>query len=233
MEYTQDPSAAYIELGQRLREELSPTPSAPPLTTSDSSGGGYPIAHATRLQSINQMISELEKEKSEREALVKRYKKLKGASHLVDHTCTTLAVGSTAAGLAVLATIVGTPIALAIQSTGLAFGCGTLFAKYVFRKMTLKIKKHAKIIEICQSTLQDVRSEVSRALSDGHVSDEQYRICLDLRQKYDRMKKRIQTHAEAKMTDLEQQNEWIQLGRKQAFKDLEKSLLKRTFSRRS
>lgn len=232
MEYSREMQAEnYIELGQRLREELSPTPSAPPPSPSDS--GGYPIAHATRLHSINQMISELEKEKSEREALVKRYKKFRSAAHVVDHSCTGLAVGATAAGLAVLTTIVGTPIAVAIQSTGLAFGCGTLFAKYVFRKTSVKIKKHAKIVEICQSTLQDVRAETSKALSNGHVSDEQYRLCLDLHRKYERMKKRVQTRAEAKISDLEQQNAWMEQGRKDAIREIEKSLFKRTFSRRS
>ncbi len=228
MEYSHEMQAEnYIELGQRLREA---TPSAPPPSPTP---GSYPIAHATRLHSINQMISELEKEKTEREALVKRYKKFMSAAHVVDHSCTTLAVGATAAGLAVLTTIVGTPIAVAIQSTGLAFGCGTLLAKYVFRKTSVKNKKHAKIVELCQSTLQDIRAETSKALSNGHVSDEQYRLCLDLHRKYEQMKKRVQTRAEAKISDLEQQNAWMEQGRKDAIKEIEKSLFKRTFSRRS
>ncbi len=218
----------YIELGQRLREV---TPSAPPPSPSDS--GGYPIAHTTRLHNINHMIYELEKEKTEREALVNRYKKIRSSAHVVDHSCTTLAVGATAAGLAVLTTIVGAPIAVAIQSTGLAFGCGTILAKYVSRKSSIKFKKHAKIVELCQSTLQDIRAETSKALSNGHVSDEQYKLCLDLQRKYEQMKKRVQTSAEVKISDLEQQNAWIEQGRKDAIKEIEKSLFKRTFSRRS
>ncbi len=229
MEYSHEMQAEnYIELGQRLREA---TPSAPPPSPSDS--GGYPIAHATRLHSINQMISELEKEKTEREALVKKYKKFRRGAHIADHTCTALAVGSTAAGLAVLSTIVGAPIAVGIQSVGLGFGCGTILMKYVWNRFSLKIKKHQKIIEVCQTTIQDIRTATSKALSSGHVSDSKYREIMELRQKFDRMKRSIQQEIGAKISDLEQQNAWMEQGRKDAIKEIEKSLFKRTFSRRS
>lgn len=235
MEYPHEMQAEnYIELGQRLREELSPTPSAPPPSPSDSDdSGGYPLAHSTRLRSINKMISELEDQRSKREALVNRYKKLRRGAQIVDHTCTGLAVGSTAAGIAVLTTIVGAPIAIGIQSAGLGFGCGTLITKYMWRKVNLKIKKHQKILEVCQSTLQDIRAATSTALSNNHISDVQYREVIDLHRKFDQLKRGIQREVGAKISDLKQQNIWMEQGRKDAIKQLEKSLFQRTFSRRS
>lgn len=223
-------------MGQRLREAM---PSAPPPSPS-SDGGSSALsahpneqAHSTRLQSINQTISELEKCMEERERLVKRYKKFRSGAHVVDYTCTTLAVGSTATGLVALTTIVGAPIAVGLQSAGLCFGCGTILAKFVWKRLSLKVKKHQKIMEVCQSTIQDIRTATSKALSSGHITDLQYREIIKLRQKFDRLKRSIQREIGAKISDLEQQNIWMEQGRKDAIKELEKSLFQRTFSRRS
>lgn len=238
MEYTPRLSTdrEYIEMGRSLREAMA-EPSAPPPSPSEGGASIYPPneqAHSTRLRSINQMISELETIMEERERLVKRYKKFRSGVHVVDHTCTALAVGSTAAGLAVLTTIVGAPIAVGIQSVGLGFGCGTILAKYVWNRLSLKIKKHQKIVEVCQSTIQDIRAATSKALSSGHITDSQYREVIELRRKFDQMKKIIQQEAGAKMSELEKQNAWMEQGRKEVLKDIQKSsLFQRTFSRRS
>lgn len=227
MEFKPTSAEDYIEMGARLR-----TPSAPPLdgesiASSDSLSFGDSNAHSYRLQSINQMLSDLESIKDERERLVKKYKKYRCTVHNIDVACAGLAVASTAAGLAVLSTIVGAPIAIGVQSVGLGFGAASVLSKYAGRRLGLKLKKHQKILELCQNTILGVQAATSHAISNGHVSEDQYKDVLGLRQKFDRMKRQISHVVSVELNELEQRNVWMEQGHKEALEQLQKNILTR------
>lgn len=189
MEYRPKSSEEYIEMGERMRKAGLQTPSASPpefdqysdvsLESGPRSPSGSvssdsnrdPHAHSYRLQTINQIINELESVRESREKLIKTYKKQRKAIHIADITSCALTIGSTPASVACLSSVVATSIGIGTQSVGLVFGFASILSKYATRRVNLKLKKHEKILELCQDAICSIRSSTSHALRDGHITE--------------------------------------------------------------
>ena len=120
-----------------VKENLYPRlPTAPPI---DDQGQGY------RLQKINEIQAFLVKEVMTREASSKKYFR---AARIVDNVDTVLiaiTLGGGAGGVALLTTIVATPIVVAIEGVSLFTGLLSIIGKYGIKKGTSKAEKHEKI----------------------------------------------------------------------------------------
>ena len=120
-----------------VKENLYPRlPTAPPI---DDQGQGY------RLKKINEIQAFLVKEVTTREALSKKYFR---AARIVDNVDTVLiaiTLGGGAGGVALLTTIVVTPIVVAIEGVSLFTGLLSIIGKYGIKKATSKAEKHEKI----------------------------------------------------------------------------------------
>ena len=151
-----------MEVKENLYSRL---PTAPPI---DGQGQGY------QLQKINEIQAFLQKEVTTREALSKKYFRVARIVDNVDKVLIAITLGAGAGGVALLTTIVVTPIVVAIEGVSLFTGLLSIICKYGVKKTTSKAEKHEKIKMIASTKLNTIASHISKALSDNKVTDEEF-----------------------------------------------------------
>ena len=65
--------------------------------------------------------------------------------------------------------------------------------KLINRKLKIKITKHANIKQLADAKLTSVLDIISKAIKDNMISDEEFRLVTYEMNKYNTMKKNIQT----------------------------------------
>ena len=159
-------------------------PSAPPLYPS-LNGGDY------RLKKISDCQKELENEISHYRRISKKYKRAKTIINAFAATTGTLTVLLSSAGLAKSVTgigaIAGAPIAgiaavMGITSTTASFGSG---------RLNRKVTKHEKNISLAESQHLSVSRLVSKAMTDGVVSDAEFHLILREIENYNSLKSQL------------------------------------------
>ena len=96
-------------------------PTAPPI---EDQGQGY------RLQKINEIQAFLEKEVATREALSKKYFRAARIVDNVDTVLITITLGGGAEDIALLSTVVATPIVIPLEGMALFTGLLSIIGKY-------------------------------------------------------------------------------------------------------
>ena len=92
-------------------------------------------------------------------------------------------LGITAIGLGIprvclLSTIVAAPAVIGIEAISIVMGLLRDVGNHAITNMSLKIEKHEKIAILGVSPLNTTSSLISKALSDGSISDEEYSLIL-------------------------------------------------------
>ena len=86
--------------------------------------------------------------------------------------------------------------------------------------VSVKAKKHDEVRVLAESKLSTIADRVSKALTDGTISDEEFRLVVEETQKYAHMKAEIRAGAKkayaAVVLDEEANNALIQQGRDEA-----------------
>ena len=187
-----------------VKENLYPRlPTTPPI---DDQGQGY------RLQKINEIQTFLEKEVTTREALSKKYFRASRIVDNMDMVLIAITLRGGAGGIALLTTIVATPIVVAIEGLSLFTGLLSIIGKYGIKKTTSKAKKHEKIKMITSTKLNTIASHISKPLSNNKVTDEGFRLILE---KYKVMKEEVRTKTKKKIVT-EMEESLIETGRQEA-----------------
>ena len=186
------------------------TPSAPPTGTPPlypelsagpavadvpSQHGNTPLDQYFRLQEISQLRKHLEDERDKRSQLYKKYRSRINAVDAVDTVLISASVGMGIGGVGLLSTIIAAPVVLGLEIA--ALGCGLLgvAGKFISRRLLVKVKKHDEIRVLAESKLNNIADHVSKALADGQISDEEFRLIIDEAQKYTQMKAEIRAGA--------------------------------------
>ena len=129
----------------------------------------------------------------------------------------TVGMGMGIGGVGLLSTIIAAPVVLGLEIAALACGVLGLTGKFVGHRLTVKAKKHDEIRVLATAKLNTIADHVSRALMDGQISDEEFRLILDEESKYDQMKAEIRAGAQkahaAVTLDEETKNSLIRQGR--------------------
>ena len=113
------------------------------------------------------------------------------------------------------------PMLFPIQIAAITIGGIGIGLKVVRRFLQKKIKKHDSIKHIAQSKLNSVQDLVSRALQDGHISEDEFKgICQELG-KYRDMKRDLK-RAPDKPATLQNDDE----GLKKQLEDIRKLISK-------
>ena len=96
-----------------------------------------------------------------------------------------------ATGVGLLTTIIAAPVAIGLQAGAIA--CGLLGAggRFICRKLEAKARKHDQIRVLAVSKLNSIADRISTALTDGKISEEEFRLILSEVDKYDQMKAEI------------------------------------------
>ena len=195
------------------------------VSTSATSGGNVNVASQQqdqyfRLQEISRLRKHLEDEKDKRSQLYKKYRRGINAVDAVDTALISASMGMGIGGVGLLTTVIAAPVVLGLEIA--ALGCGLLgvAGKFIGRRLSVKAKKHDEVRVLAESKLNTIADHVSRALTDGQISDEQFRLIIDEAQKYTQMKAEIRTGAQkahaAVTLDEETKNSLIQQGRDEA-----------------
>ena len=156
-------------------------PSAPPmypdLPINDRDDG-----QTYRLQRIREIETEFRRDIETRKSLYKKYKRILNTTDGVDVTLISGGVVMSSVGFAV-------PMLFPIQIAAITIGGIGLGLKVVRRYLQKKIKKHDSIKHIAQSKLNSVQDLVSRALQDGHISEDEFKTISQELDKYRNMKR--------------------------------------------
>ena len=173
-----------------------------------------------RLQEISRLRNHLEDEKDKRSQLYKKYRRGINAVDAADTALISASMGMGIGGVGLLTTVIAAPVVLGLEIA--ALGCGLLgvAGKFIGRRLSVKANKHDEVRMLAESKLNTIADHVSRALTDGQISDEEFRLIIDEAQKYTQMKAEIRTGAQkahaAVTLDEETKNSLIQQGRDEA-----------------
>lgn len=179
----------------------------PELSTED--GQNY------RLQKISEIENTLIKERDNRQSLYKKYKRGINITDGVDTGLISTSVIFAGVGLAV-------PIMFPLEIAAVV--CGSLGAcvKLVRRRITSKARKHYEIKTMAESKLNSIKDLISKALTDGEISENEFKLVLDELEKYNKMKDSIRS----KQTGLSEtdRRKLIEEGKAQAMSELKKKI---------
>ena len=168
-----------------------------------------------RLQKIIDIEKTLMNERDVRKTLYKKYKRAINVSEGVDTAFMASSVIIAGIGLSI-------PILLPLEIA--AFACGTLgmCVRLTSRGLKSKAKKHYEIKTIADSKLNTIKDFISNALSDGQISDNEFKLVLDELEKYNKLKESIRS----KQIGLSEtdRNKLIQEGKAQAMSEMKKKI---------
>ena len=181
-------------------------PTAPPI---EDQGQGY------RLQKINEIQAFLEKEVETRESLSIKYFRVANIIDNVDTTLIALTLGAGEGGIALLSTVVASPIVIPLAGMALFTGFLCIIGKYNVKKFTSKAEKHEKIKTLASAKLDTIASHVSKALSDNKVIDEEFQLILEELEKYKVMNEEVRSKTKKKIAT-ETEETLIERGRQEA-----------------
>src|ERR1043165_2151719 len=150
-------------------------------------------AQAYRLGKITEIQAQLERERDNRAALNVKYRRGVWFINVVDGISALVVLGTTASAIAVMCTIVATPIAMVLQGLGIGAGGLGAIGRIIGRKLTTKAEKHEKIKTLADTKLNTISEYISKALEDDSISDDEYCLVLHEFEKYKEMKEEIRT----------------------------------------
>ena len=114
-----------------------------------------------------------------------------------------------------LATGVGSPIALGLGISGAATGAISLLGNIAVKKTTIKAEKHLKIKVAASAKLDTIASHISKAMMDNYISDDEFKLIMEELNKYKAMKEEIRSNTKKKLKT-EEEESLIERGRQEA-----------------
>ena len=168
-----------------------------------------------RLQKISEIEKTLINERDARKALYKKYKRGINITDGVDTGLISTSVILAGVGLAV-------PIMLPLEIGAVVCGSLGVCVKLIRRRLTSKAQKHYEIKTIADSKLNSIKDLISKALTDGQISENEFKLVLDELDKYNKLKDNIHS----KQTGLSEtdKKKLIQEGKAQAKIEMKKKI---------
>ena len=120
----------------------------------------------------------------EREKLAKKVRRIGNSILIVDTglIITTVITGSTS--IAAFASGVAIPVGIALTGTSLLLSIATTVTQKSLSAMNVKQKKHEEIRLLAQTKLESIQDIISKALTDGRVSDLEFERILSELERY-------------------------------------------------
>jgi hypothetical protein len=88
-------------------------------------------------------------------------------------------MGMGVGGVSLLSTIIATPVVLGLEIGALVCGLLGVGGKFISRRLAVKAKKHDQVRVLAESKLNTIACHVSTAMTDGKISEEEFRVILD------------------------------------------------------
>ena len=187
-------------------------PSAPAIELNEILKDG---GHVYRLKVISDVQKFLETEISKRDAFSKKYFRVARIVSNIDSVLIGITICAEGAGAVLLATGVGSPIALGLGISGAATGAISLLGNIAVKKTTIKAEKHLKIKVAASAKLDTIASHISKAMMDNYISDDEFKLIMEELNKYKAMKEEIRSNTKKKLKT-EEEESLIERGRQEA-----------------
>ena len=187
-------------------------PSAPDIELTEM---GNDQGHTYRLKVITDIQKFLETEISKRDAFSKKYFRVARIVSNIDSVLIGITICAEGAGAVLLATGVGSPIALGLGISGAATGAISLLGNIAVKKATIKAEKHLKIKVAASAKLDTIASHISKAMVDNYISDDEFKLIMEELNKYKAMKEEIRSNTKKKLKT-EEEESLIERGRQEA-----------------
>ena len=162
------------------------TPSAPAIELREMNNNTD--GHTYRLKIITDIQKFLETEISKRDAFSKKYFRIAKVVSNIDSVLIGITICAEGAVAVLLATGVGSPIALGLGISGAATGAISLLGNIAVNKTTVKAEKHLKIRTLASAKLDTIALHISKAMMDNHISDDEFKLIMEELNKYKAMK---------------------------------------------
>ena len=160
-----------------------------------------------RLQQVDRLKRQLKEERDRRAALYIKYRRGVNAADGVDTALLNASMGMGIGCVGLLSTIVAAPVVLGLDATTLTCGLLGVAGKVVSCRLAVKDKKHGEIRVLALGKLNTIADHMSTDLTDGEISDHEFRLVLDEVEKYNTLKGQIRAGAHAAVvTDEETKN---------------------------
>ena len=202
-----------------MKDKIYPTlptiresPTAPDIELTEM---GNDQGHTYRLKVITDIQKFLETEISKRDTFRKKYFRIAKVVSNIDNVLIGITICAEGAGAVLLATGVGSPIALGLGITGAATGAISLLGNIAVKKTTIKAEKHLKIRTLASAKLDTIASHISKAMMDNHISDDEFKLIMEELNKYKAMKEEIRSNTKKKLKT-EEEESLIERGRQEA-----------------
>ena len=114
-----------------------------------------------------------------------------------------------------LSTVVAAPVVLGLEISAGAIGLISLIGNVVSKKTATKAEKHLKIKMLASAKLDMTKTHVSKALTDDHISNDEFNLIMEELNKYKAMKEEIRNNSKKKLKEEEEQS-LIKRGRQEA-----------------
>ena len=121
---------------------------------------------------------------------------------MIDNCFGVTAIGLGITGVGLLSTIVAAPAVIGMEAVSIVMGLFLVVRNHAIKKTSLKIEKHEKIAMSAVSSLNTISSLISKALSDGSISAEEYSLILLEFETFTRMKEDIREKSKMSLKKL-------------------------------
>ena len=170
-------------------------PSAPPLYPSlRESVGDY------RLKKISDCQKELENKISHCRRISKKYKRAKTIINALATSTGVLTIVLSSASLATSLTLIGTIASAPIAGIATLMGITSTAATNTSGRLNTKVTKHEKTTSLAESKHLSVSRQVSKALTDGSISDVEFNLILREIENYYSLKGQLRREARIENT---------------------------------
>ena len=153
-----------------------------------------------RLKQIREIRDHLENEAETRGRLRRRYKSLYNATHYINIGSSLTAVASSTAATISLTTVVGALAALPLGIVAISTGVVGIISSKISKIVLQKCEKHERIKFVALSKLSSVNGLVSRALTDGEISDEEFQVIIQEMESYREHKSQIRNRVRSELS---------------------------------
>ena len=202
-----------------MKEKIYPTlptitesPSAPDIELTEMRNDG---AHSYRLKVITDVQKYLEEDITKRENFSKNYFRISRVINSVDSVLISISLGAGITGAVLLSTVVAAPVVLGLEISAGVIGLISLIGNVVSKKTAIKAEKHLKIEMLASAKLDTIKTHVSKALVDNHISNDEFNLIMEELNKYKAMKEEIRNNSKKKLKEEEEQS-LIEKGRQEA-----------------
>ena len=186
-------------------------PTAPPLYPELPTEDGQNY----RLKKISEIEQTLIRERDNRQSLYKKYKR---SINMTDGVDTTLISGSVIMGGIGIAL----PLMLPLEIGAIVCGVAGVCVKFIRRRLHVKAKKHCEIRKIAETKLSTVSYLISKALNDGKISEQEFKMVLGELERYNDLKDK--TRSEQSEISEAEKKKLIEEGKAQALSAIQKKI---------